>query len=333
MDYRHNSEHAERLLLSTRAQFADESKGRARPEPEDNIRTCWQRDQDRVVHSKAFRRLGHKTQVFLAPEGDHYRVRLTHTLEVNQVARTIARALRLNADLVEAICLGHDLGHTPFGHLGEEMVAEFLPGFRHNLQSVRVVDVLEELNLTWEVRDGIANHTWSMPMPETLEGQIARYADRIAYLNHDIDDAERAGILEENELPAATLAVLGESHRSRISTMVGDLVENSKDLDEIRMSPAVFEAMMETRDFLFERVYLGRVTPATRDAVRGIITSLLEHYAVNPIPEAQDAIRDTPDEDPRVAAVDYVAGMTDRFALRAFEDIAGSPAPNVVAVV
>jgi dGTPase len=333
MNYRRNGEGAEKSLLSARAQFAAESKGRTTPETEDHIRTCWQRDQDRIVHSKAFRRLGHKTQVFLAPEGDHYRVRLTHTLEVNQVARTIARALRLNADLVEAICLGHDLGHTPFGHLGEEVVAEFLPGFRHNLQSVRVVDVLEGLNLTWEVRDGIANHTWSMPMPGTLEGQIARYADRIAYLNHDIDDAERAGILAENELPASTLAVLGESHRSRISTMVGDLVESSKDLDEIRMSPEVFEAMMETRDFLFERVYLGRVAPATRDAVRGVVTSLLEHYKVNPIPEGQDTIRDTPDEDPRVAAVDYVAGMTDRFALRAFENIAGSPAPNVVAVV
>jgi dGTPase len=333
MNYRRNGEGAEKSLLSARAQFAAESKGRTTPETEDDIRTCWQRDQDRIVHSKAFRRLGHKTQVFLAPEGDHYRVRLTHTLEVNQVARTIARALRLNADLVEAICLGHDLGHTPFGHLGEEVVAEFLPGFRHNLQSVRVVDVLEGLNLTWEVRDGIANHTWSMPMPGTLEGQIARYADRIAYLNHDIDDAERAGILAENELPASTLAVLGESHRSRISTMVGDLVESSKDLDEIRMSPEVFEAMMETRDFLFERVYLGRVAPATRDAVRGVVTSLLEHYKVNPIPEGQDTTRDTPDEDPRVAAVDYVAGMTDRFALRAFENIAGSPAPNVVAVV
>ena len=333
MNYRENSEQAEKAQLSPRAQFASESKGRANPEPEDGIRTCWQRDQDRIVHSKAFRRLGHKTQVFLAPEGDHYRVRLTHTLEVNQVARTIARALRLNADLVEAICLGHDLGHTPFGHLGEEIVAEFLPGFKHNLQSVRVVDVLEKLNLTWEVRDGIANHTWSMRMPTTLEGQIARYADRIAYLNHDIDDAERAGILAENELPASTLSVLGESHRSRISTMVKDLVERSKDLEEIGMSPAVFEAMIETRDFLFERVYLGRVTPATKEAVRGIVTSLLEHYAVNPIPAGTDSIRDTPDENPRVAAVDYVAGMTDRFALRAFEIIAGSPAPSVVAVI
>jgi dGTPase len=332
MNYRENSERAEKALLSARAQFAVESRGRASPEPEDSIRTCWQRDQDRIVHSKAFRRLGHKTQVFLAPEGDHYRVRLTHTLEVNQVAKTIARALRLNADLVEAVCLGHDLGHTPFGHLGEAIVAEFLPGFRHNLQSVRVVDVLEELNLTWEVRDGIANHTWSMPMPETLEGQIARYADRIAYLNHDIDDAVRAGILSEKDLPGSTLEVLGESHRSRISTMVGDIVERSKDLEEIRMSPAVFEAMNETRDFLFESVYLGRVTPATKDAVRGIVTSLLEHYTVTPIP-ATDSIPGTPDENPRVSAVDYVAGMTDRFALRAFETIAGSPAPSVVAVI
>jgi len=333
MNYRRNSEQAEQTLLSQRAQFAAASRGRAEPEAEDEIRTCWQRDQDRIVHSKAFRRLAHKTQVFLAPEGDHYRVRLTHTLEVNQVARTIARALRLNEDLVEAICLGHDLGHTPFGHLGEEIVAEFLPGFRHNLQSVRVVEVLEQLNLTWEVRDGIANHTWSMEMPATLEGQIARYADRIAYLNHDIDDAERAGILTEEELPDSTLAVLGGSHRERISTMVGDLVERSKDLDEIGMSPEVFEAMIETRDFLFERVYLGRVTSATREAVRGIITSLLEHYSVNPIPEGQRQGRDPSDEDPRQAAVDYVGGMTDRFALRAFESIAGSPAPSVVAVI
>src|SRR5918996_6386292 len=225
------SEEIERSTLAPAARLAAESKGRDRPEDEDDIRTCFQRDRDRIVHSKAFRRLGHKTQVFLAPEGDHYRVRLTHTLEVNQVARTIARALRLNADLVEAICLGHDLGHTPFGHLGEEVVAEFLPGFRHNLQSVRVVDVLEGLNLTWEVRDGIANHTWSMPMPGTLEGQIARYADRIAYLNHDIDDAIRAGLLTDRDLPAPTVETLGAGHTERIRTMVGDLVRTSRDLE------------------------------------------------------------------------------------------------------
>ncbi len=205
--YRAHIEETERATLSDRAQRAAASKGREHLEEEDDLRTCFQRDRDRIVHCKAFRRLAHKTQVFLAPEGDHYRVRLTHTLEVAQVARTIARALRLNEDLVEAICLGHDLGHTPFGHLGEEVVAEWHPGFRHNLQSVRVVEVLEQLNLTWEVRDGIANHTWSMPLPATLEGQIARYADRIAYLNHDIDDAMRAGILTERDLPPQTLEV------------------------------------------------------------------------------------------------------------------------------
>src|SRR5918999_424526 len=206
---RQHHEEVERTTLSPRARLSSESKGRDVVEAEDELRTCFQRDRDRIVHSKAFRRLAHKTQVFLAPEGDHFRVRLTHTLEVTQVARTIARALRLNEDLVEAICLGHDLGHTPFGHLGEEIVASFQPGFRPNLQSVRIVEVLERLNLTWEVRDGIANHTWSMPTPATLEAQIARYADRIAYLNHDIDDAIRAGVLTEDGLPEVTRSVLG----------------------------------------------------------------------------------------------------------------------------
>ena len=289
--------------------------------------TSFARDRDRIVHSKAFRRLAHKTQVFLAPEGDHYRVRLTHTLEVTQVARTVARALALNEDLVEAVCLGHDLGHTPFGHLGEEVVATFLPGFRHNLQSVRIVEVLEGLNLTWEVRDGIANHTWSMPLPSTLEGQIARYADRIAYLNHDIDDAERAGVLRESDLPEETRRVLGPTHAERIETMVVDLVSSSEGRPEIRMSEPVFGAMATTRDFLFERVYLGRVAPATRDAVQRMLQTLLEHYAANPdsIPAAEDpAVSD----DPTVRSVDYVAGMTDRFAIRAFEELVGAPSPG-----
>src|SRR5918997_1117227 len=228
MNVRERIEVAERSQLSDRAQLSSDSKGREQQEGDDPIRTDFQRDRDRIVHSKAFRRLAHKTQVFLAPEGDHYRVRLTHTLEVTQIARTIARALQLNEDLVEAICLGHDLGHTPFGHLGEEVVASFLPGFRHNLQSVRIVEVIEALNLTWEVRDGIANHTWSMPMPATLEGQIARYADRIAYLNHDIDDAMRAGILTEADLPQLTTEVLGATHSDRIHRMVIDLVEASR---------------------------------------------------------------------------------------------------------
>ena len=321
------TEEIERATLAPVACLAAESKGRDRPEAEDDIRTCFQRDRDRIVHSKAFRRLGHKTQVFLAPEGDHYRVRLTHTLEVTQVARTIARALRLNEDLVEAICLGHDVGHTPFGHLGEEVVAAFLPGFRHNLQSVRIVEVLEDLNLTWEVRDGIANHTWSMPMPGTLEGQIARYADRIAYINHDIDDAVRAGILAERELPQPTLEVLGRNHSDRIHRMVSDLVEASTGAPEIGMSTEVFDAMASTRSFLFERVYLGRVAPATNQAVERILTTLLEHFSDHP-PPLEDAPPPEVAGDNRVQAVDYVAGMTDRFAVRQFEEVTGGPFPG-----
>ena len=321
------SEEIERATLARVARLAAGSRGRDRREAEDDIRTCFQRDRDRIVHSKAFRRLGHKTQVFLAPEGDHYRVRLTHTLEVTQVARTIARALRLNEDLVEAICLGHDVGHTPFGHLGEEVVAAFMPGFRHNLQSVRIVEVLEDLNLTWEVRDGIANHTWSMPMPETLEGQIARFADRIAYINHDIDDAVRAGIMAEKDLPGPTLEVLGRSHSERIHRMVGDLVEASVDAPEIGMSAEVFEAMATTRSFLFERVYLGRVAPATKDAVERILTTLLEHFSEHP-PLLEDVPPTASAGDTRVEAVDYVAGMTDRFAVRRFEEVTGGPFPG-----
>lgn len=317
-------EQVERETLSPRAQLAAASKGRDASEPEDDLRTCYQRDRDRIVHSKAFRRLAHKTQVFLAPEGDHFRVRLTHTLEVAQIARTIARALRLNEDLVEAVSMGHDLGHTPFGHLGEEVVAEFHPGFRHNLQSVRIVEVLEALNLTWEVRDGIANHTWSMPMPSTLEAQIARYADRIAYLNHDIDDAIRAGILDERDLPPETTTALGDTHGRRITTMVEDIVRASADRAEVTMSPDVFAAMATTREFLFERVYLGQVAPATRSAVEQVVRTLLEHYAQNPAPGSESS-----SDDARVRAVDYVAGMTDRFALRAFESIVGGPAPGL----
>lgn len=309
-------------MLSPRACLSATSRPRERPEEADPIRTSFQRDRDRIIHSKSFRRLGHKTQVFLAPEGDHYRVRLTHTLEVTQVARTIARALRLNEDLVEAICLGHDLGHTPFGHMGEEVVAGFFPGFKHNLQSVRIVEVLEDLNLTWEVRDGIANHTWSMPVvPSTLEGQIARYADRIAYINHDIDDAERAGLLRPADLPSETLEVLGRSQGARINKMVGDLVEASLDRDEIVMSPAVFDAMAKTRAFLFERVYLGRVAASVRGSVKDILRTLLEHQLGVDGLDGEDGARQR--------AVDYVAGMTDRFALRAFGRLVEGPVPDL----
>ena len=327
--YRSRIEEAEALVLSPSATLAAGSKGRDHPEPEDDLRTCFQRDRDRIVHSKAFRRLAHKTQVFLAPEGDHYRVRLTHTLEVTQVARTIARALALNEDLVEAICLGHDLGHTPFGHLGEEVVASFYPGFRHNLQSVRIVEVLEHLNLTWEVRDGIANHTWSMPMPSTLEGQIARFADRIAYLNHDIDDGIRAGFLTEDDLPEEMRSVLGATPSERIRTMVTDLVEASARADKIQMSPEVFQAMGVTRSFLFENLYVGKIGKATGEAVQRILETLLEHHAATPAPAtagpAEDAPPLDPDADPVVRAVDYVSGMTDRFAIRAFESLVEGP--------
>jgi dGTPase len=319
---RERIEGLEAETLSERAQLASGTKGRDREEVEDDLRTCYQRDRDRIVHSKAFRRLAHKTQVFLAPEGDHYRVRLTHTLEVTQIARTIARALRLNEDLAEAICLGHDLGHTPFGHLGEEVVAKFQPGFRHNLQSVRIAQVLEDLNLTYEVTDGIANHTWSMPdLPITLEGQIARFADRIAYINHDIDDAVRAGFLDDSDLPIATRAVLGATHAERIRTMVGDLVANSEDPPEIGMSDDVFKAMATTRDFLFERVYLGRVAEATQAAVERIMQTLLEHFSTSGVPNEVESSATGRD----VTAVDYVAGMTDRFALRTFENLVDAP--------
>jgi dGTPase len=316
---RERSERIEKEILSARAQLASGSKGRDTREDDDDLRTCYQRDRDRIIHSKAFRRLAHKTQVFLAPEGDHYRVRLTHTLEVTQVARTIARALSLNEDLTEAICLGHDLGHTPFGHLGEEVVAGFLPSFKHNLQSVRIVEVLEDLNLTWEVRDGIANHTWSMPtFPATLEGQIARFADRIAYINHDIDDAMRAGILRNDMLPDKTVEVLGTTHAKRIQTMVSDLVKTSSASDEIGVSEELFEAMAVTRKFLFDEFYLGRVGAATKSGVETILGTLLRHHAPEGARESE-----------RVAAVDYVAGMTDRFAVRAYEELTSRQAPNL----
>src|SRR5512134_1862834 len=227
---RERTEQIERETLAPTATLASASKGREQDEPQDDLRTCFQRDRDRIVHSKAFRRLKHKTQVFLAPEGDHYRVRLTHTLEVSQIARTAARALRLNEDLTEAIAIGHDLGHTPFGHLGEQALTPFLGRpFRHNEQSLRIVDHLEDdgrgLNLSWEVRDGILHHTWSMPPPSTLEAQVVRFADRIGYVNHDVDDAVRAGVLREDDLPGEAVSTLGRTHSARIDRLVTDLVE------------------------------------------------------------------------------------------------------------
>ena len=319
---RERTEEIERQTLAPHATLAAESKGRERDEEQDALRTCFQRDRDRIVHSKSFRRLKHKTQVFLAPEGDHYRVRLTHTLEVSQIARTAARALRMNEDLAEAISLGHDLGHTPFGHLGEQALTPFLGRpFRHNEQSLRVVDYLEDegrgLNLSWEVRDGIVNHTWSMPAPSTLEAQVVRFADRIAYINHDVDDALRAGVIEPAELPDGALEVLGGTHAERVNTLVTDLVDRSEGSPEVGMSDEAFRALDTLRDFLFERVYLRDEARSEQDKAIAMVRSLFAHYHDHPEQVPEEYHRAPGDLPTRVA--DYIAGMTDRFALRAYE--------------
>jgi dGTPase len=321
---RERTEQIERETLAPHATLASAGKGRERDEPPDPLRTSFQRDRDRIVHSKAFRRLKHKTQVFLAPEGDHYRVRLTHTLEVSQIARTIARALRLNEDLTEAIALGHDLGHTPFGHLGEQALTPFLGRpFRHNEQSLRIVDHLEDdgrgLNLTWEVRDGILHHPWSMPAPATPEAQVVRLADRVAYVNHDVDDAVRAGVLGPDELPAEALEVLGWTHGERINTLVTDVVRSSADAPEVRMSDAVFRALDVLRDFLFERVYLRDEARAEQEKAIALVRTLFAYYLDHPDavpPEYHQAPGDLPT---RIA--DHIAGMTDRYALRTYEQL------------
>jgi len=319
---RERTEEIERDTLAERATLASGSKGRERPEEPDLLRTCFQRDRDRIVHSKAFRRLKHKTQVFLAPEGDHYRVRLTHTLEVSQIARTVARGLRLNEDLTEAIALGHDLGHTPFGHLGEQALSPFLGRpFLHSEQSLRVVDHLENdgngLNLSWEVRDGIVNHPWSMPPPSTLEAQVVRFADRIAYVNHDVDDAVRAGVLRPEELPGDILDVLGHDHGRRIKTLVTDMVEASQAAPDIRMSDSVFRALDALRDFMFDGVYLRGDAQAEQEKAVAMIRALFAHYLDHPAEIPEEYHRAPGDLPTRIA--DYIAGMTDRYALRTYE--------------
>jgi dGTPase len=319
---RERTEQIEHDTLSPRATLAAGSKGREHEEPQDPIRTVFQRDRDRIVHAKAFRRLKHKTQVFLAPEGDHYRVRLTHTLDVSQIARTVARALRLNEDLTEAIALGHDLGHTPFGHLGEQALTPFLGRpFRHSEQSLRVVDFLENdgegLNLTWEVRDGILHHPWSMLPPATLEAQIVRFADRIAYINHDVDDAVRAGVLKEEELPGAAIDVLGQTHGERINTLVTDLFTQSDDQPEIRLSAPVFTALDALRDFMFDQVYLREGAREQNEKAVKLIRDLFAYYLEHPEELPSEYHRSPGDLPTRVA--DFIAGMTDRYALRTYE--------------
>jgi len=299
----------EEASLSPLAVRSYETRGRAHAEPSCRLRTPFQRDRDRIVHTKAFRRLMHKTQVFVAPEGDHYRTRLTHTLETTGISRSVARALQLNEDLVEAIGLGHDLGHPPFGHAGEEALDAVLRErvdrhFRHNEHSLRVVDVLERdgrgLNLTEEVRDGILNHTGSNE-PFTLEGRIVRLVDRGAYINHDIDDAVRAGVLSETELPAEEISILGATGSRRIDALVHDLVETSAEAGDIRQSPGVGEAMLSLRKFMFERVYLGPAATYAGSRPQAVVRAIFDHLMEGGA-SAQDA-------------ADYVAGMTDRFAL------------------
>jgi dGTPase len=299
---------------------------RREPEPDSPIRTPFQRDRDRIVHSKAFRRLKHKTQVFIAPEGDHYRTRLTHTLETCGIARTVARALGLNEDLTEAIGLGHDLGHPPFGHIGEEALDQALReragrSFRHNRQSLRVVDVLERdgrgLNLTEAVRDGILNHTGSGD-PTTLEGRLVRLVDRVAYINHDIDDALRAGIIVPDDLPAAEIALLGPSGGRRIDRLATDIVEQSRAAGDIVQSEEVGGAMLRLRKFMFERVYLGAEARSEHERVHRTLRGLFDHYTEHPeeVPESAAGA----DEIQRIT--DYIAGMTDRFCIATFKRLA-----------
>jgi dGTPase len=292
---------------------------RERPEPDAPWRTPFQRDRDRIVHSKAFRRLKHKTQVFVAPEGDHYRTRLTHTLEVTGISRTVARALRLNEDLTEAIGLGHDVGHPPFGHIGEDVLdragrERFGRHFRHNEHSLRVVDVLEALNLTEPVRDGILRHSSGAGEPGTLEGKIVRLVDRIAYINHDIDDAVRAGVLKVEDLPAEEIAILGPTGSKRIDTLVSDLVEHSEAAGDIAQGTVVGPAMYRLRSFMFERVYLAPRARAEHAKIERVLRGLFDHYCDHPdeLPEGDKTEADR--------VIDYLAGMTDRFAIRAWTE-------------
>jgi dGTPase len=313
-------EEADLSALATRSYPAP----RRRAEPDCGLRTPFQRDRDRIVHCKAFRRLKDKTQVFVAPTGDHYRTRLTHTLEVTQISRTVARALALNEDLCEAVGLGHDLGHTPFGHVGEDALdaclrERFGTGFRHYEQSLRVVDTLERdgrgLNLTDPVRDGIVSHSGRSAQPATLEGKIVRLMDRVAYINHDIDDAVRAGVLSPGDLPAGPIAILGETGQQRIDHLVHDLVEHSAVAGDIVQGEAVGEAMSQLRAFMFEHVYLGPVATREHAKINRVIDVLFAHYCAHP----EEIPASIPDGDLPTRVTDYLAGMTDRFCLRAFE--------------
>ena len=327
MTIREKTEEQELRIFSKYAAFSRYSRGRDREEEQCDIRTVYQRDRDRILHCKSFRRLKQKTQVFLIPEGDHYRTRLTHTLEVSQLARTIAKALRLNEDLVDAIALGHDLGHTPFGHAGERALNSACPfGFAHYEQSVRVVELLEKkgkgLNLTWEVRDGIRNHR-TAGKPQTLEGQIVRYCDKIAYLNHDIDDAERAGILREEDIPQESRRIIGDTTTKRLNTLIHDVVMNSEGQDMIRMSEKTEDAMRDLRAFMFRRVYQNPVAKREEDKAVAMICSLYRFYNSQPelLPqEYQELMLEKGEARERVVC-DYIAGMTDSYSMKKYREL------------
>ena len=329
MQMRTDLEMQEEQRLSRFATKAHNSRGRAIPEEPCPFRTCFQRDRDRIIHSKSFRRLMHKTQVFLAPEGDHYRTRLTHTLEVTQVARTIARILNLNEDLTEAIALGHDLGHTPFGHNGEMILNSIVPGgFRHNEQSLRVVDHLEYhndqrgMNLTFEVRDGILNHSGALPA-STPEGQAVKISDRIAYINHDIDDAIRSGVIRKEDLPAEAISFFGQKHGNRISNMIENVVAYSDGKQAVSMDPEAFQMLDVLRDFMFENVYRSRSVKREEDLskIEMVITSLYNYFLANPRKLPKDLYAMGREEGLEIAVKDYVAGMTDRYALTLYSEL------------
>lgn len=325
MDIRRMQEEWESAYLSPFAALSIHTKGRARAEDECDVRTCYQRDRDRIIHSKAFRRMKDKTQVFLSPEGDHYRTRLTHTLEVAQISRTCARALMLNENLTEAIALGHDLGHTPFGHAGEAELNKLCSkGFEHSDQSLRVVDVLEKkgrgLNLTFEVRNGILNHQ-SKGNPLTLEGKIVRLCDKIAYINHDIDDAIRAQILKEEELPSEYIKLLGGSVRERLNTMIHNLIISSMGYNDILMSDTVYDAMMGLRAFMFDRVYCNQAAKNEEKKARKLLAALFEYYNKNPDDLPEEYRKLAEQEGTETAVCDYIAGMTDRYAVMKFQEL------------
>lgn len=327
MTVREELERLEHRRLNPLAAFSDRSTGRPRPEPEreEDVRTCFQRDTDRIVHSKAFRRLMHKTQVFLNPEGDHYRTRMTHTLEVTRIAKTVTRALGLNEDLAEAIAMGHDLGHTPFGHAGEAALTEcWGRPFRHNEQSLRVVDILEKdgqgLNLCNEVREGIVGHTGPV-IPKTLEGQIVRRADQIAYVNHDIDDAIRAGILTAEDIPRDIAAILGENQRDRINTLVCDMIFTSREAGSICMTQEIQKALTDLRSFMFARVYHNPVAKGEESKARDMLQMLFRFYVDHPEQLPADFQPQLSFDGLGRTVCDYIAGMTDNYAIEKFNEI------------